>query len=61
MAVFVFSIYKMVGSEYIMDIYKSFKISIGTVMRNTEMVRFLFDHLKTENMCKHAFKKSPLK
>ena len=31
----------------IMDIYKSLNISIGTVMKNPEMLKF--DHLKTKN------------
>ena len=30
----------MVDIEYSMDIYKSVKISIGTVMRNLEMLKF---------------------
>ena len=41
----------------VMDIKKSLKISIGTVTRNLEMLRFLPDHLKTKQMCKHAVKK----
>ena len=49
----------MVASEYSMDIYKSVKISIGTVMKNPEMLKFVPDHPKTKNMCKHAVKKSP--
>ena len=36
---FWFSIYKMVDSEYSMDIYTFAKISIGTVMRNPEMLK----------------------
>ena len=38
----------MVDSGYSMDIYKSVKISIGTVMRNPEMFKFVPDHLKTK-------------
>ena len=41
----------------VMDIKKSLKISIGTVTRNLEMLRFLPDHLKTKQVCKHAVKK----
>ena len=37
----------MVDSEYSMDINKSIKISIGTVMRNPEILKFIPDHLKT--------------
>ena len=41
----------------VMDIKKSLKISIGTVTGNLEMLRFLPDHLKTKQVCKHAVKK----
>ena len=37
----------MVGSEHNMDIYKSAKVSIRTVMRNPEMLKFQ-DYLKTK-------------
>ena len=33
-----FAVYKMIDSEYSMDIYKSVKISIRTVMKNPEML-----------------------
>ena len=49
----------MVDSEYSMDISKSVKISIRTVMRNQEMLRFVPDHLKTKKMCKYAVEKLP--
>ena len=32
----------------IMDIYKSLNISVGTVMKNSEMLKFVPDHLKTK-------------
>ena len=38
----------MVDSEYSMDIYKSVKLSIGTVMTNPEMLKFVPDHRKTK-------------
>ena len=41
----------------IMEVYKSFNISIVTVMENPEMLKFIPDHLKTKKMCKHAVKK----
>ena len=41
----------------IIDVYKSLNISIGTVMKNLEMLKFVPDHLKTKKMCKHAVKK----
>ena len=47
----------MVDSEYGMDIYKHLNISLGTVMKNPEMLKFVPDHLKTVNMCKYAGKK----
>ena len=42
-----------------MGTYKSLYISIGTVIKNLEMLNFVPDHLKTKKMCKHAFKKLP--
>ena len=54
---FCFAIHKMVDSECNMGIYKSVKISIGTVMKNPERQRFVPDYLKTKKMCKHAVKK----
>ena len=43
----------------IMDIYKSLNVSIGTVMKNPEIIKFVPDHLKTKKMCKHAVRKLP--
>ena len=34
----------------IMDIYKSFNISVGTVIQNPEMLRFVPDHLKKKGV-----------
>ena len=42
-----------------MDFSKSINISIGTVMKNPEMVKFVSDHLKTKKLCKHVVKKLP--
>ena len=42
----------------IMGVYKSLNISVGTVTKNREMIKFVPDHLKTKKMCKHAVKKS---
>ena len=39
-----------------MDIYKSLNISIGVLMKNSEMLNFVPDHLKIKKMCKHAVK-----
>ena len=44
----------MVG---IMDVFDSANISIGTVIKNPEILKFIPDHLKTKNLCKHAVKK----
>ena len=49
----------MVDSEYSMNIYKSVTISIGAVVKNPEMLKFVLDHLKAKKMCKHAVKKLP--
>ena len=43
------STYKMVD---IMNIYKSLYISIVTVMKNPEMLKFVSDHLKTKTKLK---------
>ena len=39
-----------------MYVYKYLNISIGTVMKNPEVLTFVPDHLKTKKMCKHAVK-----
>ena len=49
----------MVDTEYSMGIYQPIIISIGAVMRNPEMLKFVPDHLKTKKMCKNAAKKLP--
>ena len=43
----------------IVDVYKSLNVSIGTVMKNPEILKFVPDHLKTTKMCKRAVKKLP--
>ena len=42
-----------------MDIYKSLKLSIGAVVKNPEMLKFIPDHLETRKMCKYTVKKLP--
>ena len=42
-----------------MNGYKSAKMSIGTWMKNPEMLKLVSDHLKNKKMCKHAVKKLP--
>ena len=39
-----------------MDIFKSLNISIGIVMRNPEIWKFVPDYFKFKKMCKHAVK-----
>ena len=43
-----------------MDVCKSLNISIVTVMKNPEMLKFVPDHCKTRKMCKHAVRKITL-
>ena len=43
----------------IRDVCKSLNISIGTVMKTPEKIKFVPDHLKTKIKCKHVFKKLP--
>ena len=38
------------------DIYKSLNINMGTASKNTEILKFVPDHLKTKKMCKHPGK-----
>ena len=40
-----------------MDIYRSTNNNIGTVMKNSEMLKFVPDHHKIKKMCNHAVKK----
>ena len=42
-----------------MDIYKYLNISIGTVMKNQDMLKCVRNYLKAKKMCKHAVKKLP--
>ena len=42
-----------------MDIYKSIKTSIGTVMRNPGMLKLVPDHFKKKIMCEHVVKILP--
>ena len=43
----------------IMDVYKSLNVSIRTVMKNPEKLKFVPDHLKTKKMCQHVVKTLP--
>ena len=47
----------MVDNRNKSDNYKPLKISIGTIIKDLEMLRFVPDHLKTKKMCKNAVKK----
>ena len=46
----------MLGNEYIPDSYKTLIIRIGTIIKNTEIVKFVPDHLKTKTMCESKVK-----
>ena len=54
-----FSIYKIVDGEFSTEDYKSPKLIIGGMMKNSEMLKFVPDNFKTKKMCKHAVKKLP--
>ena len=47
----------MVDSEYSPYSYRSLNISIRSMTKNPEMLRFVPDHLKTKKIYKHAVKK----
>ena len=49
----------MVDSEYSKCDYKSSNISMGAVMKNPDMIKFVPDHLKTKKLCNYAVKKLP--
>ena len=53
-------LYKMVDSKDSPDNYKTLKISIGTLIKYSEMIKFVPDHLKTKKVCKRAVKKLPI-
>ena len=38
-------------------IHKPININIGTVMKKSEMLKFVPDYLKTKQMCNYAVKK----
>ena len=41
------------------EIYKFLNTNIGTATKNSEMLKFVPDHLKTKKLCKDAVKKLP--
>ena len=49
----------MLDSEYSTDRQKSPKISIGAIMKNPEILKFVPDYLETKLVCKHAVKELP--
>ena len=48
----------MVEIENSPDNYSTLKISIGAIIKNSELLKIVRDHLKTKKMCKNAVKKS---
>ena len=51
---FLFSIYKIVD---VLKILKYLNISIGTVMKTSEMLQNIHENFKTEKICKHVVRK----
>ena len=51
------SLHKMVEIENSPDNYKMVKISIVTIIKNSEMLKFVRDHLKNKKTCKNAVKR----
>lgn len=50
-------LYKRVDSENNHNNFKTLKLSIETIIKNTEMLKFVPHHLKTKKSCKNAGKK----
>ena len=48
------SIYKIVVREYSLDNYKTLKISIGAIMEDPEILKFVPDHPNTKKMGKNV-------
>ena len=53
---FCFSLCKMVDSENSPDNYKMLKISIGGIIKDPKMLKFVLDHLRTKKVCENAVK-----
>ena len=47
----------MLDSKNNPENYKTLKIRIGTTIKNSEMLGFVPDHLKTKKMCKTSVRK----
>ena len=50
---------KIVGTYKKNIAFKSLDNSIGTILKNPEMIKFVPDNLKTRKMCKYAVEKLP--
>ena len=46
----------MFESETSLENYKTLEISVGIIIENPEMLKFVPDHLKTKKVCKNAGK-----
>ena len=44
----------MVDSKHSSDNYKTSKVSIGAIIKDPEMLRFVPDHFKNKKICKNA-------
>ena len=51
------TLFALVDGECTTRNYKSLIISIGTIINNPEMLRFVPDYFKTNKACKHKVKK----
>ena len=51
---FCFNLYEMIDSKYSSDNYKTSKVSIGAIIKDPEMLRFVPDHFKNKKICKNA-------
>ena len=49
----------MVDSKYSTDNYKSSKNSVGAVIKDPKMLKFVPDCLKTKQICNYAVKNIP--
>ena len=54
-----FSLYKMVDSENSSDNYNTLKTRIGTLIKNSEILKFVLHHFKAKAMCQNVIKIFP--
>ena len=54
---FCFNLYEMLDSDNNFKNYKTLEIIIGTIIKNSEILKFVPDYLRTKRMCKNAVRK----